>query len=121
MTRTADTPFLPNTIRIKAEQYVWKHYPLSEWPLDKEISYAFTPIDETIGNNGEGKWFARVELPSLHAAYGLFIYVWDDGNVGGVLEEDGKQKMFTFVPPESTPVVTNWPTKPLDAEEEDIK
>ena len=122
MTETASTSFLPDEIRIKAEKYVWKHYPFSECPLEQEIAYTFTSTNRaTRGHNGEGIWFVRVVLPRLQAAYGLFVCVWKDGEVGGVIEDDEKQKMFTFVPPESSPVVTNWPTKPLDAEEEAIK
>ena len=112
MTEMASTAFLPSAIRRKVEQYVWKHYQFSKWPLAQEMIYTFTLTNRiTKGKNGEGIWFVRVVVPSLQAAYGLFVCVWEDGDVGGVLDDE-KQKMFTFIPPESSPVVTDWPNKP---------
>lgn len=117
-----NTFFLSDAIRINVESYVWKHYPFSEYSLVQERTYTFTPTTRVPrGSHGEGIWFVRVELPRLQTAYGLFVCVWEDGEVGGVLEDDGQQKMFEFVPSESSPVVKNWPTKPLEAEEEDLR
>jgi hypothetical protein len=102
--------FRPEIIE-RIEGYALGHCPFSGCMLREEAVFELTKT--TRGKHSpelEGIWYVHAWVPSLQAAYGLFVTVWKDGNVGGVIESDGMQKVFEYYSSQRLPTVRNWGT-----------
>ncbi|HJT57648.1 MAG TPA: hypothetical protein VJ761_14190 [Ktedonobacteraceae bacterium] len=98
----------PEVIK-RMEEYALGHCPFSGCKIWEKVEFEIT--ETTRFKNSaelEGTWFVHAWIPTVQASYGLFVAVWKDGDVGGVIEFDGTQKIFEYYPPQTGPIVRNW-------------
>lgn len=100
----------PETI-AHIEDYTWGHCPFSVCNLQEKAEFELTrTIRSKNSTELEGIWYVHVWIPEVQTAYGLFVAVWKNGDVGGVIEFDGMQKIFEYYPSQILPTVRNWGT-----------
>lgn len=95
----------------RVERYALGHCPFTGTDLWEHAEFELTKT--TRGGQSPdlvGVWYVHVWLVNIQRAYGLFVAVWGDGHVGGVIEADGTQKVFEYHPSQAIPLERNWET-----------